>query len=120
MRLQYILALAVATGKTNNLSFFLKRISNYLIFTEEEVKYMDSMDTLNMRLDALDQLVTQDCRTILGLERQALQEDAEHQRTAPTKEKMLEDDNKKVIWLTFHIITIKIRLIPLHNSWLDA
>jgi hypothetical protein len=52
------------------------------------------MDSLQMRLDALDRLVTQDCRAILGLERQALRGDPDQTVITPNKESKMIDSTK--------------------------
>ena len=43
---------------------------------------MDSMDTLNMRLESLDKMVTEECRNILGLATQQLREEAAAQSSS--------------------------------------
>jgi len=62
---------------------------------------MDSLETLNVHLDALDRLVTEDCRAILGFERQALINQRGTKVEAAVKESEVKEDEKRVINIIF-------------------
>ncbi|KAK2162601.1 hypothetical protein LSH36_95g02005 [Paralvinella palmiformis] len=83
------------------MDFIIQKIINYLGIKKEhhqvtEEKYMNTFETLNVHLDSLDKLITDDCREILRLESQDM-----ITRSGSNKDDKIEDSKNKMQQITF-------------------